>query len=249
MHFLCLHGVGTNIRVLELQTSAIRFALGPGHTYDFVEGALDHPMAPGISNLVSPTDTFHAYFAPTSGLSMLSALRDLDALIADADPPYDGVAGFSHGSCLAATLLLRPSPSPLAGLAEHSTFATMRARAPAPFRVAVFFSAGMAADYAALQDDEVKMLEQTQAQAPSSGERAAVPMTIDIPTAHIFAENDEVAPGQGHLLARLCSAQGRHVSTHRLGHCIPGAGERRDLDNAVRAIRGAISDAEARGKG
>ncbi|KAL4860798.1 serine hydrolase FSH [Aspergillus spectabilis] len=231
MHFLCLHGVGTNSKVLELQTSAIRYALGPQHTYDFVEGALDHPMAPGISNLVSPTDTFHAYFAPTSGLSMLSALRDLDSLIAEADPSYDGVLGFSHGSCLAATLLLHPPQA----RAHHSTFATL-------FKVAVFFSAGTAADYAALQADEVKMLQQTQA----PGGRATT--TIDIPTVHVFAENDEIAPGQGDLLVGLCSTKGRHVATHRLGHRIPGAAERNDLDNAVKVIKEAIRDAEAREK-
>ncbi|KAL2871602.1 serine hydrolase FSH [Aspergillus lucknowensis] len=213
MHFLCLHGVGTNSKILELQTSAIRYALGPQHTFDFVEGAIDHPMAPGIAHLVSPTDTFHAYFAPTSGLSMLSALRDLEALVADAEPAYDGVLGFSHGSCLAATLLLMPG-------------------APS-FKVAVFFSAGMAADHSALQADVVTMLQQQHGGA-----------TIDIPTAHVFAENDEVAPGQGQLLVGLCAARGRHVATHGLGHQIPGAAERGDLENAVRVIREAIADAE-----
>jgi pimeloyl-ACP methyl ester carboxylesterase len=167
---------------------------------------------------------------------MLSALSDLDSLIAEADPPYDGILGFSHGSCLAATLLLRPSLAPT----HYSPL--VASRAGTPFKVAVFFSAGMAAEHAALQDDEVKMLQQTH--SLTSSERADL-RTIDIPTAHIFAENDEIAPGQGHLLAGLCSAERRHLATHRLGHRIPGAAERNDLNNAVNVIREAVRDAEA----
>jgi hypothetical protein len=171
---------------------------------------------------------------------MLSALGDLDSLIAEAEPPYDGILGFSHGSCLAATLLLRP-PHPSA---QQLPF--LASRASTPFKVAVFFSAGMAAEHATLQDDEVRMLQ--QAQSLTNSERAAL-RTINIPTAHVFAENDEIAPGQGHLLVGLCSPERRHVATHRLGHRIPGAVERNDLNNAVNVIKEAIRDAEALRKG
>ncbi|KAL3448146.1 serine hydrolase FSH [Aspergillus insuetus] len=252
MHFLCLHGVGTNSKILELQTSAIRYALGPQHTYDFVEGALDHPMAPGISNLVSPTDSFHAYFAPTSGHSLRSALRDLDVLIADADPPYDGVWGFSHGACLAATMLARPQQQSITSTITTACATRISARLPAPFRVAVFFSAGMAADHGALQVDEIRMLRVSGGVGGDvAGERTTIGLgdgLIEIPTAHVFADEDEVAPEQGGLLVRLCAATGRHVATHGLGHCIPGAAERESLEAAVEAIRGAIRDAEERTK-
>lgn len=161
---------------------------------------------------------------------MMSALSDLDSLIAEAEPAYDGILGFSHGSCLAATLLLRPPPAST----HYSPFGV--SRTGTPFKVAVFFSAGMAADHAALQADEVKMLQQTH---------GAASRMIDIPTAHVFAENDEIAPGQGHLLAGLCSVERKHVATHRLGHRIPSAAERNDLNNAVNVIKAAIKDAEA----
>jgi len=203
---------------LELQTGAFRYGLGSEHTYDFVEGGLDYPMEPGIANLVSSGDTFHAYFDPTSGHSMLSALDDLDTLIAEADPPYDAVLGFSHGSCLAATMLLRSSRN-----IESS------------FKLAVFFSAGMAADHAALHQDKVQMLQQ------NPGGRL-----IDIPTAHVYAENDEVAPSQGKLLFGLCSEKERYMAVHRLGHRVPGTAERGDLENAVAVIRRAIEDAKKR---
>ncbi|KAJ5113759.1 hypothetical protein N7456_002293 [Penicillium angulare] len=214
MHFLCLHGVGTNARILELQTVALRYGLGPGHTYDFVEGAVEHPMEPHISNLVSPGDTFHAYFEPASGHSMLRALQDLENLIEEADPPYDAVLGFSHGSTLVATMLLKPN------------------RVYLPFKLAVFFSAGMAADHEALKDDHVKILH------PKPGQK------ITIPTAHVYAANDEVSPGQGKLLEELCDSRSTYVSFHQLGHQIPGTGDKKDLAAALGAVRRAIEEAE-----
>lgn len=186
-------------------------------------------LVPGIANLVSPDDSFYAYFDPTSGHSMLSALDDLDTLIAEADPAYDAVLGFSHGSCLAATMLVRPRQ----GLG----------RASCPFKLAVFFSAGMSADHPSLHLDKVQML--TGIPVHSDGSRRK----IDIPTAHIYAENDDLAPGQGQLLWELCDERvGRYRAVHRLGHRIPGTTERTDLDNAVIAIRQAIADAKMKAK-
>jgi hypothetical protein len=65
MHFLCLHGKGTNVQVLEVQLSAthvsgivvppnpsarlgaVLYQLGDAHTYDFVEGNVLEEAAPG----------------------------------------------------------------------------------------------------------------------------------------------------------------------------------------------------------
>ncbi|KAJ6093085.1 hypothetical protein N7486_008374 [Penicillium sp. IBT 16267x] len=168
----------------------------------------------GIRHLVTPSDTFHAYFEPSSGYSMLSALEDLDTLIEEADPPYDAVLGFSHGTTLAATLLLRPTGVEL------------------PFKLAVFFSAGMAADHGALHHDEVKMMQ------PKPGQR------ITIPTVHIYATNDEVAPGQGSLLQGLCDHRTSYTAVHQLGHQIPGIADGKDLEAASVAIRRAIWEAQ-----
>ncbi|KAJ0115701.1 hypothetical protein J7T55_010524 [Diaporthe amygdali] len=214
MHFLCLHGVGTNSKIFELQTAALRYALGLEHTYDFVEGGENHPMEPHVANLISPDDTFHAYFDPTSGHSLLNALDDLDALVREADPPYDGVVGFSHGSTLAATLLTRPDQS-----------------AQPPFKVAVFLSPGMAANHASLSQDKIEILQ------PNT-----VYQRICIPTALVYAEKDEVAPEQGVLLQGLCDEKVMHVAIHQLGHQIPGIKEKRDLEEAVTAITLAIED-------
>lgn len=167
-----------------------------------------------VANLISPDDTFHAYFDPTSGHSLLNALDDLDALVREADPPYDGVVGFSHGSTLAATLLTRPDQN-----------------AQPPFKMAVFLSPGMAANHASLNQDKIEILQ------PNT-----VYQRICIPTTLVYAEKDEVAPEQGVLLQGLCEEKVMHVAIHQLGHQIPGIKEKRDLEEAVTAIKLAIED-------
>ncbi|KAK2612527.1 hypothetical protein QQS21_001465 [Conoideocrella luteorostrata] len=203
-------------QTLEMQTIALRQALGLGHTYDFIDGGVDHPMEPGIAHLTAPDDTFHAYFEPTSGRSMVDALDDLEMLVSEADPPYDAILGFSQGSTLAATMMTRPDCDYVVS----------------PFKFAVFFSAGMAADHAALFHDKVCMLE-------------SLPRNrrISIPTAHIYDENDPLSPRQGHLLRALCQDTGLHAATHGLGHQIPGRNDKKDLDAAVAAIKRVIADA------
>ena len=219
MHFLCLHGLGTNSQILELQTAAIRYALGPSHTYTFIEGSLPHSMEPSVGPLVTPGDSFHAYFDPTSAPSILATLTELSSHIASAaeddEEAYDGVIGFSHGSCLAATLLMQAAIAHL----------------PLPFKVAVFLSPGMALDPVALEAGRVEMF---------LGEGAR----IGIPTAHVWGENDAAAPGQGKLLSLLCDGASRSTAVHSGGHSVPGPKEKRDLEAAVRAIKKAVVKAE-----
>ncbi|KAL9065190.1 MAG: hypothetical protein Q9161_008389 [Pseudevernia consocians] len=220
MHFLCLHGLGTNSQILELQTAAIRYALGPSHTYTFIEGSLPYSMEPSIAPLVSPGDSFYAYFDPTSAPSILATLTELSSHIASAaanddEEAYDGVIGFSHGSCLAATLLLQAATAHL----------------PLPFKVAVFLSPGMALDPVALEGGKVEMFRGTGA-------------NIRIPTAHVWGENDGAAPGQGKLLSLLCDGASRSTAVHSGGHSVPGPKEKRDLEAAVRAIKKAVVKAE-----
>jgi predicted esterase len=148
---------------------------------------------------------------------MLEALDDLDGLIAEADPPYDAILGFSHGSTLAATLLTRP---------KHDM-------QPLPFKLAIFLSAGMAADHPSLAQDEIRVLQQA-----IEGQNHRI---IPIPTAHIYAGNDEVAPGQGKMLQSLCQENVMHSAVHQLGHRVPGNGDRKEMDAAVAAIRRAMA--------
>ncbi|OJJ29916.1 hypothetical protein ASPWEDRAFT_299696 [Aspergillus wentii DTO 134E9] len=128
MHFLCLHGVGTNSKVLEMQTAALRYELGDGHTYDFVEGMFPYELAPEIKDFVSEGDQGFSYFDPNSTDASLRAVSDLQRLIVE-DGPYDGILAFSQGMMLASTLLVHLQRQKAAG--EIAAF---------PFKCAVFFS-------------------------------------------------------------------------------------------------------------
>ena len=58
MRWLCLHGMGTNSRIFEAQTAAIRYAMGQEHSFEFVDGAAPAKMAPS-----KPSPGLHFYAA------------------------------------------------------------------------------------------------------------------------------------------------------------------------------------------
>ncbi|PWY83832.1 hypothetical protein BO94DRAFT_586880 [Aspergillus sclerotioniger CBS 115572] len=124
MRFLCLHGMGTNARIFEHQTAAIRQSLGSGHTYEWLEGAVKTQMAPGIQDLVSLDDEFLTYVNDTPE-SQRQAMTDLEHFIAG-EGPFDGLMGFSLGAGCGATYLL-----------DHLQ---QGGKGRPPFRCAVFFS-------------------------------------------------------------------------------------------------------------
>jgi pimeloyl-ACP methyl ester carboxylesterase len=143
--------------------------------------------------------------------------------------------GFSHGSCLASTLLLHGA---LKGEAM-------------PVQCAVFLSPGMALDWEALERGEVRMFGggrvgegmvfegEVDERRMAKGKGA-----IKIPTAHIWGQNDSCAPRQGRLLSELCAEEVRETALHQGGHSVPGAGVKRELEEAVRAIEKAMKRAE-----
>ncbi|KAF8243726.1 hypothetical protein K440DRAFT_656128 [Wilcoxina mikolae CBS 423.85] len=102
MRFLCLHGMGTNAEVFEMQTAALRFELGDQYTFEFVEGSVPHRKLFTSSKKTE----FYAYYDPSSTASILSALDSLQDYILD-EGPFGGVVGFSQGAALAATLMIR----------------------------------------------------------------------------------------------------------------------------------------------
>ncbi|KAF2468468.1 uncharacterized protein BDR25DRAFT_344207 [Lindgomyces ingoldianus] len=246
MHFLCLHGIGTNSQVLEMQLTTLRYALGDDHTYDFVEGQVPWPMAEEIRAFVSPgAAACYAFFDPFSAASARAALDDLAEYIAS-EGPFDGVIGFSHGSCLASTLLLQtklqePDLDPV-------------------FKCALFFSAGAPLDPSALSHGVVRHygkggevlsgfmndklehhLEHQEGQERDSG------CLIDFPTVHVWDEEDACAPGQARRLLNLCDPQLREEVIHSEGHSVPGGGPRSKevLDRVVVAFKDMIARAEA----
>jgi len=106
MHFLCLHGFGTNSQVLETQLSAIRYELGDEHTYDYVDGTVSAIIAPEIETIFPKSDEYFTYFNDLA--SSKKALENLRSFI-KTEGPFDGIIAFCNGSLLAATMLIRDS--------------------------------------------------------------------------------------------------------------------------------------------
>lgn len=104
MHFLCLHGAGTNSRIFELQTAALRYELGGDHTYHFVDGVVMQPKARGVESLAPSDEALYAYYRPGCGESFSGAVADLARYLRDSGP-FDGIIAFSQGTSLAAALL------------------------------------------------------------------------------------------------------------------------------------------------
>lgn len=52
MRFLCLRGMGTNSRIFEAQLAAIRYTLGPQHTFGFLDAPVPAQTAPGVPSFL-----------------------------------------------------------------------------------------------------------------------------------------------------------------------------------------------------
>lgn len=88
MRILCLHGAGTNSRIFEMQTAAIRYELADSHVYDFVEGIIPWSMYPGVETIALDNEPVFAYFD-------------------DKDPQSgDGVIAFSQAATMILTYLI-----------------------------------------------------------------------------------------------------------------------------------------------
>ncbi|RDL32027.1 Uncharacterized protein BP5553_09429 [Venustampulla echinocandica] len=221
MHFLCLHGLGTNSQVFEVQTAGLRYELGDQHTFEFVEGTIPWPMAPGISSLFDTDGSYYSYFDPNSPKSALDALHQLDEYVM-AEGPFDGVLAFSQGACLAAMHLIRKRQQDSRG-----------GQAQPPFNCAIFLSSIPAYDAVAFENrGEVRLLEPATDGQP-----------IQIPTVHIWGQQED-SKKDSELLKELCNAQLATIFVHGGGHEVPGLGAKGDVTGAVKAIRRAILKAQ-----
>ncbi|KAL4909665.1 hypothetical protein BDW74DRAFT_173160 [Aspergillus multicolor] len=194
MRFLCLHGIGSNSRILQQQTAAIRYELGSGHTYDFVEGTIPWDADPKLKGTMLDGEKTFTYLDPTSAESCLRATELLEQYVA-AEGPYDGVIGFSLGSILALSWMIQRQQ-------EKET---------APFKVAIFFSSIFPLrDMDALRQGRVVTLESIPEEC------------LDLPTAHIWGANDE-GQEHAQNTHRACKAETRSVYVHGKGHEISTA--------------------------
>ena len=126
--------------------------------------------------------------------------------------------GNSSSASLAASLLIRRAR-------EHPAEAPL-------FKGAIFFSGIAPVDTTILRKHEVRFLN-----------HAAVDTPITIPTANIWAANDERHRVHSAVLSKLCSVNLNEELIHANGSTIPGAGEEATLVRAALAIRKTVDRA------
>ncbi|KAL4914901.1 serine hydrolase FSH [Aspergillus aurantiobrunneus] len=196
MRFLCLHGIGTNARILQQQTAAIRYDLGPRHTYDFVEGTLAWAPDPNLETMLGDEKTF-SYCDPADAASWLKALELLEQYVA-AEGPYDGVLGFSLGANIAMLWMIHRQ--------QH------RPHEPLPSRVGVFFSNTFGLiDLDALRQGQVRYAEKLSE-------------CLDLPTAHVWGAKDGGGE-DARVTSQVYKAGTRSTYVHGKAHEISTAGE------------------------
>lgn len=205
----------------------LRYELGDGHTYDYVEGIFPYELASGqcplrksqhtllsdhlleIKDLVPSNDQGFSYFDPGSAKASLQAVEDLENFIAS-EGPYDGVLAFSQGMMLACTLLMR----------------NVEKKKPLPFKCAIFFSPRMAPlDYADLCRGVFTEIEAKR-----------FPQAIGIPTTLVWGSMDPHAP-KAIDMQELFTRDGLSTYVHDGGHEIPGYALKKGLLDTVNVIR------------
>ncbi|MCJ1379110.1 hypothetical protein MMC17_002210 [Xylographa soralifera] len=87
------------------ESQALCKDLGGGHTFEFVEGSIPCPPAPGLAKIFSRQTEYYAFFTDFA-TTFRTALDDLEKYLQE-EGSFDGVIGFSQGACLAASLMIR----------------------------------------------------------------------------------------------------------------------------------------------
>ena len=172
-----------------------------------------------IRSLFPADDDYFAYFDPGLAESCREAVDNLEKYI-DLEGPFDGILAFSQGASLAATLMTKTATGELT-----------KPLGP-PFSCAIFLSAAMPMNYAALLDGQVEELS-----LGSLGE------VITTPTAHIWGRNDREYGGMSDGLSKLCKKEFKAEFVHQGGHEVPSSGSEDSVIGAVNAIRRTIARA------
>ncbi|KAH7070079.1 serine hydrolase FSH [Paraphoma chrysanthemicola] len=220
MRFLCLHGMGTNSKIFEVQTARIRLSLGGEHEYIFIDGSVTAPAAPGVQDLASNTTEFFRYAADNDLRTAMEFYTNIEDFIFS-EGPFDGLIGFSEGAGVGASLLAYQEKTAAEG--NETLFS---------FRCGIFFSAAPPVDIHAMHNGKLRRL---------SSEVDGV--CIRVPTAHIWDPRDEVHPGFGEVLRGLCTQEGKEEFEHVSGHVVPGTQSDEEVKETVRAMRRTIERA------
>lgn len=212
MRFLCLHGIGSNSRIFEQQTAAIRYQLGDSHTYDFVNGTFAWQADPKLQQMLEEGEQTFSYCDPDDANSCAYALEQLNRHL-ELEGPYDGVMGFSMGANVALSYILHKEQEVKTGRATQL-----------PFKFGILFSTIRPPyDCAALENRTLAYLD---------------PYGVDnvcmAPTAHIWGTEDpHSADAQGNT--EFFHPDSRFVFRHGRDHQIPSAPE--DVVSMVKVIR------------
>jgi len=106
MRILCLHGRGTNNKILEFQTGSLRYAIGEKCEFEFVEGLLPWDPDPAFVDLLPFGTQCFSYLDEQNPETLMLALQAFEEFLQD-EEPFDAVLGFSQGATLAATFLAK----------------------------------------------------------------------------------------------------------------------------------------------
>ncbi|OTB07053.1 hypothetical protein M426DRAFT_318421 [Hypoxylon sp. CI-4A] len=220
MRFLCLHGIGTSTDILETQLAGLRYRLGDGHEYEYVEGPLVWPPAKGIEEAFGKQEAYYSYFDGTAS-SILKAVDDLVEFI-DTEGPFDAVIGFSQGGALATTLSAAEEKGLIQTLPSmHNTHRRIQC--------AILLSCGLPWDYAALQTGRIRRL--------TPAEDGCI---IHIPTAHFWGLNDNEGFPGNHDVTLLCDETMRAEVAHTAGHGVPSGAKAAEVESMAAAMEGII---------
>ncbi|KAL1634750.1 hypothetical protein SLS56_002152 [Neofusicoccum ribis] len=242
MRVLCLHGQGTNSRILRAQTESFRRLLPDHYEFFYLDGAYECGPGEGVAGVFPGPYRCYYPMPPTQG-----SLRQAHELVLDAvdrDGPFDVVLGFSQRNhkgrshdadtdadadpplFRAAVFLCASQPfsiSPRAGLDCSADFDLTAA--------ATTISAGAisrSVDDGSSSDSSSPTASSSEDEDVEGNVDATVrrfdpshdPHRIGIPTAHVLGKLDRWAP-QGRKLVDLCAEGTALLFAHRLGHVVP----------------------------
>ncbi|GKZ38502.1 hypothetical protein AbraIFM66950_010751 [Aspergillus brasiliensis] len=217
--------------------ASLRHELGDSHTFDYVEGTIPYPIDPAVAPYFpEESDEGYAYFDPSQPATYSTALEQLEAFLVT-EGPFDAILAFSHGAQLAASFLIERGRS---AASSSSSSSPAGARS---IRCAIFLSGGIPYQWSpssaavATLPDVGELTPIAEAEREGVAAPSALPVLLQLPTAHIWGQNDTRYPGTSVVLSRLCKPEWRAVFVHEGGHEIPGSRSRASLLGAVGAIR------------
>lgn len=166
----------------------------------------------GMLGAVPNAQTCFSYIGMQSPDTCQDAGVRLAAYVSE-QGPFDAIMAFSEGAGVAATFILRQASQGLS-----------------PFKIAVFFCGGVPADPVALESGALRLLVPEHAGS----------YQINVPTVHVFGDNDPRKLDFGLNLSQLCRDDAKAVIVHRGAHEIPGRRMASEVLHILDAIKEAI---------